>query len=67
MTKTTSTQWRKSSRSGTTENTSCVELSVRGRAIGIRDSRAPEAGHLSLVPVSFADLVNRIKAGELDL
>ncbi|MBG6093985.1 hypothetical protein IW256_008098 [Actinomadura viridis] len=33
----------------------------------MRDSKAPEAGHLTLAPDSFAVLLQGIKAGKLDL
>ncbi|MFB4320244.1 DUF397 domain-containing protein [Actinomadura sp. 21ATH] len=39
--------WRKSSRSGTTENSACVELAALSVvSVGIRDSKAPDAGHI---------------------
>lgn len=58
------TQWRKSSRSGGIENTDCVEIAALADRIGIRDSKAPEAGHLSLSAESFAGLLARVKRGE---
>jgi hypothetical protein len=36
-------------------------------AIGVRDSKAPEAGHLNLSPTNFAQLVTRVKRGDLDV
>ncbi|MFF5258121.1 DUF397 domain-containing protein [Actinomadura viridis] len=62
------TQWRKSSYSGATQGTDCVELADLGpRQIGVRDSKAPEASHLTLTPESVAGLLQGIKAGKLDL
>ncbi|MFC6886509.1 MULTISPECIES: DUF397 domain-containing protein [Actinomadura] len=61
------TKWRKSSRSATSENTNCVEVAALAESIGIRDSKAPHAGHLPLTNASFADLVTRAKRGELSL
>jgi hypothetical protein len=59
--------WRKSSHSDTQGN-ECVELAVVGTVgVGLRDSKAPEAGHLTLAPADFAGLMRRIKAGRLDL
>jgi hypothetical protein len=58
--------WRKSSRSGTSGG-DCVEVANLAGNIGLRDSKAPEAGHVTLPARSFADLVAVIKAGDLDL
>jgi len=59
--------WRKTSPSALTDNSSCVEVARLPRAVGLRDSKLPEAGHL-VVPVRvYADLVGRIKRGELGL
>jgi Domain of unknown function (DUF397) len=60
--------WRKSSYSGGSEGTSCVELTrLDGAVIGVRDSKNPEGGHLSVSPEALAHLVDRIRAGELAL
>ncbi|MFG1999941.1 Scr1 family TA system antitoxin-like transcriptional regulator [Spirillospora sp. NPDC048911] len=59
------TKWRKSSHSGTTQGTDCVELTRFASAIGLRDSKAPEAGHLNLSAQTFSDLIARVKRGEL--
>ena len=56
--------WRKSSRSDETGG-QCVELAALPHAIGIRDSKAPGAGHLTLTPRAFADLVTRAKRDSL--
>ncbi|GAA3935534.1 DUF397 domain-containing protein [Actinomadura viridis] len=62
------TTWRKSSYSGSGNQSDCVELADLGpRQIGVRDSKAPEAGHLALGLHSFASLLRGIKAGKLDL
>ncbi|WP_067807604.1 DUF397 domain-containing protein [Actinomadura formosensis] len=60
-------QWRKSSRSANSGQADCVELARLSRTVGVRDSKAPEAGHLSFSPESFSELVARIKQDELDL
>jgi hypothetical protein len=52
--------WRKSSRS-TTQGGECVEVAALSNAIGVRDSKDPAAGHLSLAPETFKALVQRIK------
>ncbi|WP_433242197.1 DUF397 domain-containing protein [Actinomadura nitritigenes] len=57
--------WRKSRHS--TEGTSdqCVEIASLADGVGVRDSKAPEAGHLALTPRAFAALVARLKQGDL--
>ncbi|RAY12973.1 DUF397 domain-containing protein [Actinomadura craniellae] len=57
-------EWRKSSRSGGIENSDCVELARLPNVIGIRDSKAPQDGYLSLSPESFAHLIARLKRDE---
>jgi hypothetical protein len=61
------TQWRKSSYSGATQGTDCVELAAFTERVGIRDSKAPEAGQLTIDRGALARLIGGIKAGELDL
>ncbi|RKS79380.1 uncharacterized protein DUF397 [Actinomadura pelletieri DSM 43383] len=62
-------EWRKSSRSGGGGGTmgDCVELASMNGKIGIRDSKSPHSGHLMVGRVALRDLVNEIKAGDLDL
>jgi hypothetical protein len=57
------TQWRKSTHSGASNNTDCVELASLTEGIGIRDSKAPRTGHLTLERRVFAALLAEIKAG----
>ncbi|MFD0856983.1 DUF397 domain-containing protein [Actinomadura adrarensis] len=35
--------------------------------VGVRDSKAAEDGHIAVSAGEFAEIVDRIKAGELDL
>ncbi|GAA2429215.1 hypothetical protein GCM10010191_48170 [Actinomadura vinacea] len=54
--------WRKASHSGsTTAQSDCVELAQVDGAVAIRDSKAPDAGHLILAADAFARLVIRVK------
>ncbi len=65
-TNTTFAQWRKSSHSGG-ESGQCVEVAASPALVGIRDSKNPNGGHLALERSTFAGLVDRVKAGRLDL
>lgn len=53
--------WRKSSRS-TNQGGECVEVAALSNAIGVRDSKNPQGGHLSLSRENFATLVQRIRS-----
>lgn len=59
--------WRKSSRSGTgnTGGENCVEVARLPEAIGVRDSKNPAGGTLSLSTESFATLLTRVKRNDL--
>jgi uncharacterized protein DUF397 len=61
--------WRKSSRSGGggSDGQECVEVARLSEAIGVRDSKNPAGGNLSLTGPQFADLLAEIKAGKLSL
>jgi hypothetical protein len=59
-----SLHWRKSSRSY--NGTACVELADAGDVVWLRDSKHPEAGHLTLTRTELAALLAGAKAGELD-
>jgi hypothetical protein len=58
--------WRKSRRSDSQGNM-CVEVARLPEGIGVRDSTNPAGPRLALSDLSFADLVRRMKANELDL
>ncbi|TMQ80703.1 DUF397 domain-containing protein [Actinomadura soli] len=60
--------WRKSSRSGGSAGggDGCVELAALTGTIGVRDSKAPQAGHLTLSAEDFAQLVGAVKADKLN-
>lgn len=59
------TAWRKSSHSA--DNTpDCVELARLADRVGVRDSKQPDQGHLTVAVAAYATLIQRIKSGELD-
>ncbi|MFC0042752.1 DUF397 domain-containing protein [Actinomadura rayongensis] len=55
-------QWRKSSRSNP-QGGDCVELAALLSCVGVRDSKAPDAGHLAVRVGEFRRLVAEVKAG----
>lgn len=61
--------WHKSSRSGSGAGggQDCVEVAALAEGCGIRDSKSPGAGHLTLSSGSFARLIAAVKRGELHL
>ncbi|MFI0366452.1 DUF397 domain-containing protein [Actinomadura sp. 1N219] len=60
--------WRKSSHSESTSTQSdCVEVADLGTSIGIRDSKAPEAPHITLTPEAFAALLTQAKRDDLPI
>ncbi|HEV7935173.1 MAG TPA: DUF397 domain-containing protein [Actinomadura sp.] len=61
--------WRKSSRSGGggSGGQECVEVAHLSEGIGVRDSKSPDAGHLTVSAAAFGALLGRIRTGELDL
>ncbi|MFA1550789.1 DUF397 domain-containing protein [Actinomadura chokoriensis] len=58
--------WRKSSHSGP-EQGDCVEVADLSSGVGIRDSKHPDHGHLTLTPKAFAALLACAKRDELNL
>jgi hypothetical protein len=61
------TNWRKSSHSGGSATSDCVELARFPRAVGVRDSKDPGGANLTLSAASFRRLAADIKRGEHDL
>ncbi|WP_067793425.1 DUF397 domain-containing protein [Actinomadura formosensis] len=63
------TIWRKSSHSGSggIGGQECVEVAGLSGGIGIRDSKAPDGGHLTLTPRAFTALIHRAKQDKLNL
>lgn len=56
--------WRKSRRSGGGGG-NCVELADLGAVVGIRDSKNPAGGHLTVSRHELAAFVGRIKADQV--
>ncbi|GAA4372138.1 DUF397 domain-containing protein [Actinomadura verrucosospora] len=56
-------QWRKSTRSSGVNDEDCVELGrlAAGARIGVRDSKDPDGGHVSMTAAQFAGLIAEIK------
>jgi len=57
--------WQKSSFSDNGGN--CVEVAAAHGQTYMRDSKAPENGHLGVTPEVFAALLASVRAGELNL
>ncbi|WP_149262225.1 DUF397 domain-containing protein [Actinomadura sp. K4S16] len=53
------TRWRKSSYSGSNEG-NCVEIADLHDHIGIRDSKNPASGHLTLTRQAFTTLLTHL-------
>jgi hypothetical protein len=60
------TSWRKSSHSGTSGGTDCVEVAdlpgFTTRTIAVRDSKNPDGPKLRLTPAQWSALVTTIKS-----
>ncbi|WP_243715970.1 DUF397 domain-containing protein [Actinomadura darangshiensis] len=56
--------WRRSSRSS--GNGECVEAATLDVGIGVRDSKAPDVGHLNFAPEAWAAFLTQVKAGSYD-
>ncbi|MEU9019948.1 DUF397 domain-containing protein [Actinomadura sp. NPDC048394] len=57
---TTPTRWRKSTYSGANEG-NCIEVADLNGRIGVRDSKDPDARHLTLTRQDFADLLAHLR------
>ena len=54
-------QWRKSTHSSGVNDEHCVELGLLSPGIGMRDSKDPDGGHLTLSVAEFAHLIEQVK------
>lgn len=45
----------------------CVEVAVRSDMVGVRHSKAPDAGTLAFTPAEWEAFVEGVKAGEFDV
>lgn len=63
----TALRWRKSSYSGGTSGSDCVEVAALVGGVGVRDSKDPDGGHVTVDRASFAALLARVRSGALDL
>ncbi|MEU8804922.1 DUF397 domain-containing protein [Spirillospora sp. NPDC048819] len=56
-------QWRKSTHSSGVDDQHCVELGrlAPGAGIGVRDSKDPDGGRLTLSVAEFAGLIEKVK------
>ncbi|MEV4252806.1 DUF397 domain-containing protein [Spirillospora sp. NPDC049652] len=54
-------RWRKSSHSGATGSTECVEVAALEPVVGIRDSKAPDQSHLRVSRTAFGELLGRLR------
>jgi hypothetical protein len=61
------TEWRKSTHSGATEGTDCVEVADLSGHVGVRDSKHSGNGYLALDRKRFSSLITQAKAGAFDL
>jgi hypothetical protein len=59
--------WRKSSRSNGSGG-NCVEVcDTQPGAIGVRDSKHPDSGHLVFTPTEWRAFVEGVRVGEFDI
>jgi hypothetical protein len=62
----TGSEWRKSSRSDVSGN-DCVQVAKLPAAIGVRDSKNADSGHLTLDRATAEKFFQRVREGRYDL
>jgi len=58
-------EWRKSSYSGMVNDNGCVELARLPDSVGLRDSKHPESGYLSLSREVFSRFLIDLRHAEM--
>ncbi len=58
-----SAMWRKSSRSGQDGTGACVEVAFAAWAVGVRDSKNQDSGHLVFEGAAWRAFAEGLKAG----
>jgi hypothetical protein len=53
--------WRRSSYSGATDGSNCVEVALSRRVALVRDSKAPTLGQLEASPVAWHALLTALR------
>jgi uncharacterized protein DUF397 len=56
----TAFEWIKSSYSGTSEHSNCVEVAARREVTAVRDSKAP-GGHITLPNASWTEFLTKVR------
>ncbi|MFD5253609.1 DUF397 domain-containing protein [Streptomyces bobili] len=56
------TNWRKSSYSGSGDGNACVEIAVHGPCISVRDSKAPARATVTFPASAFTTFVRTLKS-----
>lgn len=54
------TAWRKSSFSGSQATSECVEVGVGPGTVGVRDTKSPERGHLTVAAPTWRAFVRHV-------
>ena len=53
--------WHKSSYSDKNGDMDCVEMAISSTSPAVRDSKAPEAGHLTLTPAGWRAFLAKLR------
>lgn len=58
----TTTNWRKSSYSGSGDGNACVEIAIHGPCISVRDSKTPARATVTFPASAFTTFVRTLKS-----